>query len=215
MGWLGKTFNSSIGKKATMAVTGLGLTLFVVVHLAGVGTIFRGRLAFAAHAARLQSLSWLLRPAELLLLLFFLTHLGMGLRLFLENRRARPDRYAVNRSAGGATWGSRAMPYTGLFLLFFLLPHLFSFRLGGQAALGDRLREELARPATAVFYLTALLALGLHLGHGLWSSLQSLGVSHPKYQRGLENGGRTAALLVAAIFGMIPLLALFWPGFLR
>ena len=107
------------------------------------------------------------------------------------------------------------MPYTGFVLLLFLLLHLAHFHFTDSASLSDRLRESLAQPEIGIFYLTALLALGLHLSHGLWSSLQSLGVSHPKYDRFLEGGGLGISVFITTLFCMIPLLALFWPGFLR
>lgn len=215
MGWLSRTINSSIGKKTVMAVTGLALGLFVIAHLAGLTRIFQGRAAFTAYATRLHEQGWLLRPIQLLLLLFFLIHIVVGLILFLENRRAKPTRYAVSKSSGGQTWGSQSMPYTGLFLLLFLGYHLARFSLNDYASIDDLLRESLAQPATGAFYLIALLALGLHLSHGLWSSLQSLGLSHPKYDAFLEYGGLGISVFITTLFVMIPLLAMFWPGFLR
>lgn len=215
MGWLRRTIYSSIGKKTVMAGSGLCLSFFTAAHLAGLSNIFRGRAAFAAYAARLHDLGNLLRLGQIFLLLLFLLHIGVGVIIFLENRRAKPGRYAVNQSSGGRTWGSLSMPHTGLFLLLFLILHLANFHLAKHAALSDLARERLARPTTGVFYLTGILALGLHLSHGLWSSLQSLGVSHPKYDRFLEYGGLGISVFITTLFCMIPLLALFWPGFLR
>lgn len=215
MGWLSETLNSSIGKKAVMAVTGLSLSLFVVAHLAGLCSIFGGRETFNAYATQLHSHAVILHLTELLLLLLFMIHMAFGLLLFLENRRAKPSRYAVSLSSGGATWGSRTMPYTGLFLLLFLACHLARFHFADSSSRSDLLRESLTQPALGIFYLTALLALGLHLGHGLWSSLQSLGISHPKYDRFLETGGLGISVFITTLFCLIPLLALFWPGFLR
>lgn len=215
MGWLGRTLNSSIGKKTVMAVTGLSLGFFVAAHLAGLANLFRGHAAFAAYAARLHDLAGLLRLGEIFLLVAFLLHISVGLRLFLENRRAKPTRYAVRNSAGGQTWGSQTMPHTGLFLLLFLGYHLARFHLNDYAPIDTLLRESLAQPAIGAFYLLALLALGLHLSHGLWSSLQSLGLSHPKYDAFLEYGGLAISVFITTLFSLIPLLALFWPGFLR
>lgn len=215
MGWLSRSINSSIGKKTVMAVSGLILGLFVAAHLAGLTNIFRGRAAFTAYATRLHEQGWLLRPIELLLFMVFLIHIVVGLILFLENRRAKPTRYAVRKSSGGQTWGSLTMPYTGLFLLLFLGYHLARFSLNDYTSIDDLLRKSLSQPATGTFYLTALLALGLHLSHGLWSSLQSLGLSHPKYDQFMEYGGLGISVFITTLFGMIPILALFWPGFLE
>lgn len=215
MGWLRRTLNSSIGKKTAMAVTGLVLGLFVAAHLAGLTSIFRGRATFTAYAARLHGLGGLLRLGEIFLLVAFLLHIAVGLLLFLENRRAKPTRYAVRKSSGGQTWGCLTMPYTGLFLLLFLGYHLARFHLNDHAPIDALLRESLAQPAIGAFYLLALLALGLHLSHGLWSSLQSLGLSHPKYDAFLEYGGLAISVFITTLFSLIPLLALFWPGFPR
>jgi succinate dehydrogenase / fumarate reductase cytochrome b subunit len=215
MGWLSATFNSSIGRKTVMAGTGLLQVLFLLGHLAGNANTFRGRTAYEAHAARLHNLGGLLHLLEIFLLLAFLLHLGMGLYLFLDNLKARPTRYFVSKSAGGRTWGSRTMPYTGLFLLVFLFLHLSSFRFTEYTSISELVRDSLSRPGTGAFYLAAILALTLHLGHGLWSIWQSLGLSHPKYEVFLERAALALSIFTGTLYSMIPILALFWPGFLR
>jgi len=215
MGWLSRTINSSIGRKTVMAVTGLLLSLFIIGHLLGNSNIFLGRAAFDSYAAHLHALGGLLHLVEIVLLLVFVLHVGFGLYLFLDNLRARPEGYAVTRSAGGRTPGSRTMPYTGLFILVFLADHLARFHFTPHTSVSDLVRENLTRPAIAVFYIAALTALTLHLSHGLWSLWQSLGFNHPKYETFLDRGGLALGILIGAILIMIPALALFWPGFLR
>lgn len=214
MGWLRETLNSSIGKKSVMALTGLALGLFLAAHLLGVTSLIHGRAAFTAYGVRLHSLGLLLRLTEILLLLALLVHIGVGLRLFLENRRAKPSRYAVASRSRRLDLGAPTMPYTGLILLLFLACHLARFRFGSPIPAGELVATTLARPATGGFYLIALLALGLHLRHGLWSLCQSLGISHPKYDTLLERGAAVAGILLGVLFMIIPLLALFWPDFL-
>lgn len=215
MGWLRNFLTSSIGKKAVMALTGLALGLFLVAHLAGLAQIFRGRAALTAHAAHLHSLAGLLHLTEIALMLLFLLHLGFGLRLYLDNLQAKPLGYAGAAPNGRRFWGAAAMPYSGLILLGFLTCHLASFRFNRATPTGELVATTLAQPATALFYLVALLALGLHLRHGLWSLCQSLGVSHPKYDQGLAKGASLVALLLTALFMTIPLLALGWPDLIR
>jgi succinate dehydrogenase / fumarate reductase cytochrome b subunit len=214
MGWLGKTINSSIGKKSVMAVTGLALALFIIAHLAGNTNAFRGRTAFEAYAGRLRDLGAWLYLMEFFLFSIFFLHIGFGLKLFWENLRGRPNPYAVSNSAGNQTWGSHTMPHTGLFLLLFLIQHLARFRFAVHDSVSDLVRESLSRPLTAVFYLAALTALTLHLGHGLWSLWQSLGLNHPKYAVFLERTAFGLSVFIGALFAMLPILAILRPDFL-
>ena len=214
MGWLQETLKSSIGKKSVMAVTGLTLGLFIAAHLFGNLHIIQGRAALTAFSIRLHNLGGLLHLFEISLLLLFVLHIGFGLRLFLDNRQAKPCHYAVTGSQRRLRLGSPIIPYTGLVLLLFLAYHLASFRFGPPTPAGDLVAASLAQPATGAFYLAALLALTLHLHHGLWSLCQTLGLNHPKYEALLEKGAAAAGILIGALFMLIPLLALFWPDFL-
>ncbi|HHB76999.1 MAG TPA: succinate dehydrogenase, partial [Desulfobulbus sp.] len=114
MSWFVQTCSSSVGKKYIMALTGFMLGGFLLVHAAGNTSIFWGRHAFNSYAEHLHSLGFLITIAELVLLTIFLLHIITGISLFLQNLGARDSRYAVQKSAGGRTWGSRTMPYTGL-----------------------------------------------------------------------------------------------------
>jgi succinate dehydrogenase / fumarate reductase cytochrome b subunit len=107
------------------------------------------------------------------------------------------------------------MPYTGLFLLVFLVQHLAGFHFTEYISVSTLVRDSLAQPLTATFYLAALGAMTLHLCHGLWSLWQSLGLSHPKYEVFLERAAFSLGIFIGTLFAMIPILALFWPGFLR
>ncbi|HSO19012.1 MAG TPA: succinate dehydrogenase, partial [Desulfosarcina sp.] len=126
MNWITGTLGSSIGKKLMMAVTGFSFCGFLVTHLAGNLTIYGGRDAFNSYAEHLHSLGPLVTAAELVLLTLFLVHVGTGVILFLQNLKARPVRYAVNKNAGGRTLGSATMPYTGVLILAFIVFHLLN-----------------------------------------------------------------------------------------
>ena len=102
MYWLVRTFTSSIGKKMVMAVTGLIFCSFLLVHLIGNLTIYGGKDLFIAYVDHLHSYGPLITVAELVLLVLALTHICMGATLFYQNVRARPVRYAVRKSGGGA-----------------------------------------------------------------------------------------------------------------
>ncbi len=215
MSWLKVTFNSSIGRKTVMAGSGLLLVFFILAHLFGNTLTLRGRAAFDSYSAHLHALGGLLHLVEIFLLLFFLFHVGFGLYLFWENLKAKPTRYAINKSAGGRTWGSRTMPYTGLLLLVFLADHLTRFHFAARTSISELVRENLSRPPVAIFYVASFMVLTLHLSHGLWSFWQSLGVNHPKYQAFLERGAFALSIFIGTLFSIIPILALAWPGFLR
>jgi succinate dehydrogenase / fumarate reductase cytochrome b subunit len=209
MSWFTKTASSSLGKKYIMAFTGLLLGGFLLVHAAGNCTIFLGRSVFLSYAAHLHALGIAVAVAEVLLLALFLTHAAMGLVLFLENRRARTSRYAVCSSAGGRTWGSATMPYTGILILAFLLLHLVNFRfIDPDASIADIVAAVLGSPLYTVLYGTGLGVLALHVSHGFWSLFQSAGISHPKYDRLIRVCAWLACGLIITVFAVIVLLLL-------
>jgi succinate dehydrogenase / fumarate reductase cytochrome b subunit len=210
MSWFTQTCSSSVGKKYIMAATGTLLGGFLLVHAAGNTSIFWGRRAFNSYAEHLHSLGFLINIAELILLSIFLLHIITGISLFLQNRSARDNRYAVRKSAGGRTWGSRTMPYTGLAILAFILLHLINFHfVDHHRPIADIVGPILNNPLYTLFYGTAMLILGLHVSHGFWSIFQSLGINHPKYNSLLRTISWIGCILIAGIFIAIVLLLLF------
>ncbi|MCI5150592.1 MAG: succinate dehydrogenase, partial [Candidatus Electrothrix sp. MAN1_4] len=148
-----------------------------------------------------HSLGPLVPIAELLLLGIFLLHILFGVSLFCLNQEARSKKYAVNNSAGGKTWGSRTMPWTGLLILAFLLLHLFNVRFVDQALpIADVVEQTLTHPLYTLFYLSGITALTLHISHGFWSLLQSWGINHPRYNLLMRNGARLLAALICLVF---------------
>lgn len=215
MGRTTRTLSSSIGKKILMAASGSFLSLFVLAHLAGNSTALLGRTTFLAYADHLHNLGFLLIFLEILLLTAFCTHVSLALLLFLENRRARPERYAVAKSRGGSSLASQTMLYSGIVILVFLAVHLQNFHfISQEQPIADLVRQTLSDPPFGVFYIIGVLALGLHLSHGLWSLFQSLGLEHPKYTRTLDKKAGMLGLAVGLFFALLPITALFFPGFL-
>src|ERR1700722_14369526 len=128
-----RPLRTSVGSKFLMSLTGLGLTLFVIVHMAGNLLIYAGRDALNSYAHMLKSngeLLWLARGG---LLTLFVVHLILGTRLTLANNAARPIRYQYEDTVQ-ASWASRHMWLTGAVLLLFILYHLAHFTLGLTAA---------------------------------------------------------------------------------
>jgi succinate dehydrogenase / fumarate reductase cytochrome b subunit len=210
MNWFAKTLSSSIGKKQVMAVTGLGFCFFLAVHLIGNLTIYGGKDLFLSYVEHLHSLGYLITVAEWGLVLFALVHTGVGLLLFVENQRARPVKYAVNKSAGGQTIGSRTVPYTGFLILIFIIIHLLKFRFVDKAVTNDFLilSSTFVQAGYVIFYVIGVIIVAIHVSHGFWSGFQTLGLSHPKYMPLIQLFSTVFGVIIALGFGSIPLFML-------
>lgn len=210
--WLKTVFDSSVGKKLLMAATGLFFCLFLVAHLIGNLMIYGGKDAFNTYAEHLHSLGPLLNAAEILMVIFAVIHIVTGIRLFLENRAARPVRYQVNKNGGGRTAGSATMPYTGIFILVFVLLHLAKFHFAdhGSLSIYEVVQQAFASKPVLIFYVVAMIVVAVHVSHGFWSAFQSFGLNHEKYSPGIRVAGICFSIAVGAGFGFIPV----WIGFL-
>jgi succinate dehydrogenase / fumarate reductase cytochrome b subunit len=193
--------DSSIGKKYTMAISGMMLCGFLMVHAIGNTTIFWGSDAFNSYAKHLHSLGFFIYVFEVCLFSLFMIHIHTGASLFLQNRRAKGNRYAVKKSAGGKTIASSTMFYTGIIILAFTILHLLNFRLVPDGTLiSTTVGSLLANPLYTFLYTTAMLAVGLHISHGIWSSFQSLGINHSKYNGLILAVNWGIAVFVTAVF---------------
>lgn len=188
-GWL---WHSTIGKKLLTGVTGLGLVIFVIGHLLGNLTLFFSASAYNQLAAVIEGLGPLTYTVEFGLLAIALIHATIGLNIYLGKRQARPVNYTEYQSAGDPsrqTLSSRTMIISGLILGGFLGVHLATFKFGTVYAIPGTLpgsaQRDLARlvfetfhkPSYTAGYVVVLSLLGLHLRHGIWSALQSLGIA--------------------------------------
>jgi succinate dehydrogenase / fumarate reductase cytochrome b subunit len=192
---------SSLGRKYIMALTGLLLGSFLVFHAVGNSLIFQGREVFIAYAKHLRSLGPLLPIAGLFLLAVFLLHIVTGISLFFRNRKAKSGRYAVSKLTLEQTWAARTMPYTGLINLAFLLLHLATVRFTDQAIpVAERVSRVLTNPLLAPLYAVGIMALVLHISHGFWSLLQTVGINHPGWNIVLRGGSLLISCLVLAVF---------------
>jgi succinate dehydrogenase / fumarate reductase cytochrome b subunit len=207
MNWFTGTLGSSIGKKLMMAITGLSFCGFLAAHLAGNLTIYGGKDAFNAYAGHLHSLGPLLKVGEFALLALFLIHVMTGAILFLENLKARPVRYAVNKCAGGRTIGSATMPYTGLILLVFIVFHLINFHFVDKSGttIFNVVAETFSSSLYVAIYILAMVVAAIHVSHGFWSAFQTVGANHPKYMPLLQTLGIAFAVVVGIGFGFLPI----------
>jgi succinate dehydrogenase / fumarate reductase cytochrome b subunit len=185
-----RLFSSTIGKKAVMAATGLVLYGFVVVHMIGNLQVYLGPEAINAYGVFLHGFlhGQGLYLARAVLLVAVLLHLWAALSLTLQNASARPVGYR-EWQARESTYASRTMAWTGPLLLAFILYHLAHFTTGDahpEFVPGDVYRNMIVgfqNPFASAFYILAMLALGLHMYHGFWSMLQTLGLSQPRWNR--------------------------------
>ncbi len=212
---LTRIVGSSIVKKQAMAITGLLLCGFLVTHLAGNFLIIYSADAFNQYAYALTS-NPLIYVAEAGLAALFLGHIGMAIKLTLENHKARPQKYYMKKPTGrGSTFASSTMPYTGMITLIFLVIHLINFKFGplymttvDGVEMRDLYRtvvEYFASPLNVLWYIIAMVALGIHLSHGVWSAFQSLGFNHPSYTPTLRMASKAFAVLIVVGYSSLPI----------
>lgn len=207
MNWLTNTLGTSIGKKLMMAVTGLCFCGFLVVHLIGNLTLYGGQDYFNAYVEHLHSLGPLITVAELILLALAIVHVLTGITLFFGNLKARPERYAVNKSAGGRTIGSATMPYTGFLVLAFIIFHLLNFHFVDHETqtVFQIVSNAFANNGYVFLYIVAMVIVAIHVSHGFWSAFQTLGANHPKYMPLIQGLGIAFSLVIGLGFGFIPI----------
>ena len=198
-----KLFSSPIGKKLGMALTGLILYGFLVGHLLGNLLLLKGDggQAFNAYAEFLINHP-LIIPAELFLVVVFLLHIYLAIRVTRENRRARPVGYQTTQSVGGRSFASSTMIYSGVIVLVFLVLHLKTFKYGDKAGgtLYDLVSSTFQQTGYMVWYAIAMLVLGFHLWHAFHSALQTLSVRSEK----IKSVGLFLCLALALGFGFLP-----------
>lgn len=212
-------FTSLIGAKIVMAVTGVGLWLFITGHLAGNLLAFAGRDAFNHYAATLHGTPLLLWGARIALIVGFPLHIFTALRTVALNRAARPVDYAYqNRTP--ITPGARTMALSGLVVLSFFLYHLahFTWHATGpmpQTLLADgswdaysMLVMGFRQPLIAGFYILGQVLLALHLSHGLYSMCQHLGLWGRKWTPWLKSAALVVSVGTCVAFSSIPLAVL-------
>lgn len=208
MTWLLDFWRSSIGGKVTMAITGVLLFGFVVVHLLGNLLLLSGPDAINGYAKWLYEKGALLWLARIGLLAVFVLHVVTAIRLARANKQARPVAYD-KQSTVQATFASRSMVLSGLTLLVFVVYHLLHFTFGvtnpahfarkGLGAGGHDVHAmvtaSFSMPAIAIAYVVFQVVLFLHLSHGIQSFVQTLGLNHDRYTPLV----RTLSLVLSAL----------------
>ncbi len=213
MAWLAKSLNSSLGKKLLMAITGLFLISFLVIHCGLNATIFLndGGVTFN-EGAEFMGTNPLIRTMEIVLFAGLIYHIFDGLSLWLENKKKRPVAYAVIDGKANSTWYSRSMGLLGTLLLLFLIIHLkhfwyFSRLTDGleSKTLYQEMQLVFESPIVVAIYVLGCISLGYHLLHGFQSAFQTLGWNHPKYTLAIKTIGADYAIIVSIVFAAMPI----------
>ncbi len=204
--WFLSFVNSSIGRKAIMAITGLCLITFLLIHAFGNAAIYMGSKYFQIYADTLHSFPVLVLIFGLGLLVVFAAHIGVAVLLFFEKRKTSA-RYQIQARVVENTFASRTMPYTGLVILLFLIVHVFGFGIAvpSDVPISVIVKEYLSGFFYSLFYIVAFVALAIHLNHGFWSMLQTFGVNHPRYNCLIATLTIAVPVFFLVLFGGIPI----------
>lgn len=217
--------SSQVGRKILTGLTGIFLATFVIYHLGGNLTIFGGPDAMNRYSMFMHDLGPLLWIARIGLLIAFVFHAWIGISIWWNKRKARPQKYAVYSSKGGPSrqsLSSRSMVFTGFVLLIFVILHLNTFALAEKGTvmidgrethdIGSLVLETFQSPVYAFGYTFVMLLLGVHLGHGVWSAFTSLGMRSKAVSAVVYTAGVVLAVLLAVGFLFIPLYIYFGGG---
>lgn len=222
MNWFTRFLTSSLGQKFVMSLTGIFLMLFLIVHLLGNlqllkddgGQAFNVYAYFMTHNPLIKIVSYTLYASILL-------HAFQGLLLWQRNRTARGNiRYAVNHVRNSER-PARGMAWLGIIIFIFLVLHMYQFwfqmHWGGLVFVEyDSYDEPVKDLYTLVaksyenglyvaFYVICMAVVGFHLWHGFWSSFQTLGLNHRKYNGLIKGLGAGYAIIVPFLFALIPI----------
>lgn len=217
---LGALWGSVIGKKVVMAVTGAVLILFVIAHMLGNLKIFSGPEEINAYSRFLREVGWpelgygqLLWIVRAILFICVILHITAAVQLTRMNWQARPVGYESRKNVE-TTWGALTMRWGGVLLAVFIVFHLFHFT-GGMVGFQPGQFEHLMVYQNVVagfsvwpisaFYIISMGALCLHLDHGIWSMLQTLGWVTVDNTKSLKIVSRVLALIIFAGFVSVPI----------
>ena len=210
-------FSSSLGKKYLMALTGLFLCSFLVIHFLGNITLYTNPVQFNEYT-RFMSSNPIIRVMEIVLVAGFLTHIIDAIMLTRANKKAQPVKYAMDKKQ--SSWYSRNMGLTGSVILAFLVLHLQSFwygyKFGSPAYATDSAGLPIKDMYTMVIeafgefwysglYVIAVTLLGIHLNHGFQSAFQSVGLRHKKYTPTIKMFGTAFSILITLGFISFPI----------
>lgn len=231
--WPFNLYQTAVGKKWVMALTGIALIGFVIAHMIGNWKIFLpdvdGVPEIDVYAEALRSLFFPLMPEHVVLwilrtglIVAFIFHVHAAYSLTIMNRRSRVDDYQGPRHYVAANYASRTMRWSGVIFFAFLLFHLADLTWGIEPAAPEvwergevyaNFVATFSRAPVTIFYVISMVLLGVHLYHGAWSMFQSLGINNPRYNAARRYFAVGLAGLVVVGNAIMPLAVLFdWVG---
>lgn len=205
---------STIGRKQMVGVAGIGLSLFVLMHMAGNLLIFLGPEAYNMYAHKMVTNPFIYL-AEAGLLGIFLLHMIVAIALTIKNKKAKGSKYAASPKKNKTSFAAKTMWFQGVVIVLFIIWHLITFKFGPSGTgyefvledgkiirdLFKLLEEVFMNPFYVVSYIIVVILLGMHLGHGFASSLQTLGLNGETCDAKVKCAGKIYAAIVT--FGFI------------
>jgi succinate dehydrogenase / fumarate reductase cytochrome b subunit len=202
-------YHSSVGKKVIMAITGIVGILYVFFHMAGNLQVFEGPEKINAYGAALHYSPMLLWTARTVLILAVVFHIVAAFQLARMSQKSRPQNYA-KWTAISSNFATRTMRWTGPLLLLFIIYHVLHFTTGTlhtdyiEGEVYHNVVVAFTNPLISAIYIVAMLALGFHLYHGIWSVFQSLGISQPRFDGALRMAATLLTFIIVLGFISIP-----------
>jgi succinate dehydrogenase / fumarate reductase cytochrome b subunit len=212
---------NSVAKKIVMAVSGIILVLFLIAHMIGNLHVYQGADSFNEYSEWLRTFGepalpprTLLTAIEVVLVLSVVAHMWAAITLWRQARAARPERYAVKKSIA-QSYASRTMRWGGVIIILFVVYHLLDMTFGAANPAGtdstpyQRLVEGFSNPIVTAVYVIALILLGMHLRHGIWSATQTLGQSNRRREKTVNAFAIVFSVLLIAGYLIVPFSVLF------
>jgi succinate dehydrogenase / fumarate reductase, cytochrome b subunit len=212
---------NSVFKKVVMAVSGIIMVLFLIAHMVGNLHVFQGAKSFNSYSEWLRTVGepalpprTLLTIIEIVLVVSVVAHMWSAISLWRQAKRARPQAYVTKKSVV-QTYASRTMRWGGVIIALFIVYHILDLTFGAANPAGThstpygRLVASFSNPFATAVYVIALVLLGMHLRHGIWSATQTLGQSNRRRERSVNIGATVFATLLIAGYLVVPAAVVF------
>ena len=211
---------NSVFKKVVVAVSGIVMLLYLVAHVVGNLKVFAGREEFNSYSEWIRTVGdpavphqTVLTIVRIVLLVAVAAHIWGTVSLWRQAKRARPQGY-VTKKAVAQSYASRTMRWGGVIVGLFIVWHILDLTTGtvnpeGDASPYDRLVASFSNPLSTAFYVLALVLLGMHLRHGIWSATQTLGQSNKRRERTVNAFATVFSTALIGAFLLVPFSVLF------